>query len=113
MPFGSIADAVVGRIKMMNLPAQPLSTLLTFWGGTIHGFWAFGMKPTEYAKKVKCPVLLQWGKNDPRVSQKETDAIYNNITSQKKLVIYENSGHQNLAENEPEKWKENVTAFLK
>lgn len=113
MPFGSIEDAVVGRIKMMHLPAQPLSTLLTFWGGTIHGFWAFGMKPTEYAKKIKCPVLLQWGRNDARVSQKETDAIYNNISAPKKLVIYEKSGHQNLAENEPQKWQENVTAFLK
>ncbi len=113
MPFGSIEDAVIGRIKMMHLPPQPLSTLLTFWGGTIHGFWAFGMKPSLYAKKIKCPVLLQWGRNDPRVSQKETDAIYNNISAPKKLVIYENSGHQNLAENEPQKWQENVTAFLK
>ncbi len=113
MPFGSIEDAVAGRVKMMHLPAQPLSTLLTFWGGTIHGFWAFSMKPTEYAKKIKCPVLLQWGKNDLRVSEKETDAIFKNISTPKKLVIYEKSGHQNLAENESQKWQENVTAFLK
>ena len=30
MPFGTIEDAVKGRIKMMGLPAQPLSTLITF-----------------------------------------------------------------------------------
>lgn len=113
MPFGSLSDAVVGRVKMMGLPAQPISVLLTFWGGVEHGFWAFNMKPTEYVKKIKCPVLVQWGKNDPRVSQKETNEVYANITSPKKLVVYENSGHQSLCANEHEKWVASVTEFLK
>lgn len=39
MPFGSLTDAVKGRMRMMNLPTQPLTTLLTFWGGAEHGFW--------------------------------------------------------------------------
>jgi alpha-beta hydrolase superfamily lysophospholipase len=52
MPFGSISKAVEGRIKMMGLPKQPLATLLTFWGGIEHGFWAFNMRPSDYAKKL-------------------------------------------------------------
>ncbi|HMK05420.1 MAG TPA: alpha/beta hydrolase, partial [Ferruginibacter sp.] len=67
MPFGSILDAVEGRIKMMKLPAEPLAALITFWGGTENGFWAFSMKPGEYVKKITSPVLLQLGANDPRV----------------------------------------------
>lgn len=112
MPFASLADAVEGRVGMMKLPKQPISTLLTFWGGTIHGFWAFSMKPEEYVKTIKCPVLLQWGANDPRVSRRETDEIFANIPTQKELVIYENSGHQNLYLNEKDKWLTNVKAFL-
>jgi alpha-beta hydrolase superfamily lysophospholipase len=112
MPFGSLPDAVAGRIRMMHLPAEPLSTLLTFWGGTIHGFWAYGMKPSEYAKDINCPVLLQWGRHDPRVSEKETQDIYSNLRVQKKLVVYEESGHESLYKKEPAKWIKEVSEFL-
>ncbi len=114
MPFGTIKDAVVGRVKMMGLPAEPVSTLLTFWGGTEHGFWAFGMKPEEYAKSIKCPVLLQWGINDPRVTKSEEEILFNNLpNTNKKFVIYETAGHESLCKKEPIKWEAEVASFLK
>jgi uncharacterized protein len=113
MPYGSILQATEGRIKMMGLPAEPLGRLVTFWGGTEHGFWAFNLKPAEYAKKINCPVLLQWGAKDPRVSKKETDAIYANISAQKKLVVYEDCVHESLCKKENEKWVDEVSGFLK
>lgn len=112
MPFGSILEAAGGRIKMMGIPPQPLATLITFWGGVEHGFWAFNMKPSEYAKNIHCPVLLQWGQNDPRVSRHEIDMIYTNLPAAKKLVVYENSGHQSLCSNENEKWVAAMNDFL-
>jgi alpha-beta hydrolase superfamily lysophospholipase len=114
MPFGTINDAVTGRVKMMGLPPQPIATLLTFWGGTIRGFWAFGMKPQEFASAIKCPVLLQWGKNDPRVSQSEEEILFKNISStNKKFVIYETAAHESLCKKEREKWEAEVSSFLK
>ena len=114
MPFGTIEDAVKGRVKMMGLPEQPISTLLTFWGGTEHGFWAFGMKPQEYAKKISCPTLLQWGKNDPRVSKSEGYILFKNIANaDKKFVVYENSGHESLCKKETDKWITEISNFLK
>jgi alpha-beta hydrolase superfamily lysophospholipase len=114
MPFGTIKDAVKGRLKIMGLPPEPIGTLLTFWGGTEHGFWAFGMKPQEYVTYIKCPVLLQWGKNDPRVSKTEEDALFKNITnSNKKFVIYETAGHESLCKKETAKWEAEVAAFLR
>lgn len=113
MPFGSLTKAVEARLRMMNLPPRPLSTLLTFWGGTENGFWAFSHRPTEYAKEIKAPVLLQWGRNDSRVSENETTSIFENLSSSdKRLVVYENSGHESLAKKEPAKWITNVAAFL-
>lgn len=112
MPFASLPDAVEGRLKMMHLPPQPLGTMITFWGGISHGFWAFNLRPSEYAKKVSCPVLLQWGRNDPRVSNKETQLMYTNISSNKKLVVYEQSAHESLFKKEPVKWQNEVTSFL-
>lgn len=114
MPFGTIKDAVKGRLKLMGLPPQPVASLLTFWGGTINGFWAFNMQPQEYAKKIACPTLLQWGLNDPRVSRAEEDAVYSNLgTTNKKLVVYETAAHESLCKKEKEKWEKEVTAFLK
>lgn len=112
MPFASLHDAVEGRVKLMHLPAQPLASLLTFWGGTIHGFWAFNNKPYLFAKSITCPVLLQWGANDPRVKRSETVAIFANLPAQKKMVVYENSGHESLCKKETEKWMANVNDFL-
>ena len=113
MPFGSITNAVEGRLKIMGLPAQPLGTLLTFWGGTEHGFWAFNMQPSDFAKKITCPVLLQWGAHDPRVTRGEIDDIYNNIATAKKLVVFETAGHESLCKKENEKWMGEVSSFLK
>jgi hypothetical protein len=113
MPFGTIEDAVIGRIKMMHLPPQPISTLLTFWGGVEHGFWAFGIQPEEYAKNINCPTLLQWGKNDSRVSKKEEDQIFLNLGSNnKKFVVYDSCRHESLCKKENEKWVAEVSNFL-
>ncbi len=113
MPFGSLLEAVKGRCRIMGVPTQPISTLLTFWGGVEQGFWAFDHNPEDYAKSIDCPVLLQWGEKDVRVSKIETETIFRNLkTSQKQLVTYSNSGHQNLCTSEPEKWLSSVSKFL-
>jgi alpha-beta hydrolase superfamily lysophospholipase len=113
MPFGELMDAVKARLRLMNLPEQPFASLLTFWGGTEQGFWAFGHNPEDYATSVKYPTLLQWGRNDSRVSELETNEIYENLaTKDKRLVVFENSGHESLLKKEPAKWITNVAAFL-
>lgn len=112
MPFATIKQAAHGRIKMMGMPPEPLSTLVLFWGSVENGFWAFGMKPAEFVKKITMPTLLQWGRNDPRVLQEETDTIFKNIAGKKQLVVYENAGHQSLCDQENEKWMATVSNFL-
>lgn len=113
MPFGTLHQAVKGRLKIMHLPQEPFANLLTFWGGIEQGFWAFSFKPQEYAKKVKCPTLLQWGTNDRRVSEEETTAIFQHLSSSKKTFVeYKNSGHQSLCKNENDKWLQTISTFL-
>lgn len=112
MPFASLPGSVEGKMRMAGLPAEPLAGLLTFWGGAINGFWAFNMKPEEYVKQIQCPVLVQWGKKDKGVAESEIRKLFNNITTSKQFVVYENSGHENLCENEPDKWEDTIEAFL-
>ena len=112
-PFGSMPDAVKGRLRMSHIPESPIAEILLFYGSLIRGYWAFDYKPYEYAKGITCPVLYGWGRNDVRVTQAETDADFNNLASKDKtLVIYENSGHQSFCKNEEAKWKASVKAFL-
>jgi uncharacterized protein len=114
MPFGSLPEAVESRMKIMGLPSQPLSTLLTFWGGVIHGRWAFNMQPAEFAKEIKCPAIILWGKKDNRVRETEVDKMFANLpNANKQLVKFDSSGHQSLCYNEHEKWMKNVSTFLK
>jgi alpha-beta hydrolase superfamily lysophospholipase len=112
MPFATMENAVEGQLKTMHLPAEPLGVLLTFWGGVEHGFWAFKVNPDEYVKKIHCPVLMQVGLNDVRVSPEERKEVYENLNQPKQLVIYNNSGHESLCKKEHLKWLTSVSVFL-
>jgi len=113
MPFGSLKKAVEGRVKMMGLPKEPISTALTFWGGAEQGFWAFNHKPSTYSKSISCPVLLQWGELDKRVTRNETEKIYKNLnTSKKQFEIYPNAGHESLLKKDSVHWVSTIKNFL-
>jgi len=113
MPFATMLDAVEGRVRIMDLPEEPFGILLAFWGGTEMGIWIFANKPEAYARKITCPVLLQWGKKDPRVTEKEINDIYANLrSSQKTLVEYNDVGHESLCIHAHEKWIQSVATFL-
>lgn len=54
-PFGSMQDAVDGRLRSMNLPTAPFTQLLMLWGSAERAMWGFGYRPTDYARSVRCP----------------------------------------------------------
>jgi uncharacterized protein len=112
MPFGSLPDAVKGRMRIMGLPGSPVGELLTFWGGAQRGYWAFNYSPCTYAQQLHVPVLLQWGDQDLRVQAHETQCIYDQLPGQKQLVIYEGAGHQSLYAFNPKLWEHSIQTFL-
>ncbi len=111
-PFGSMYDAVAMRFNAMNIPAFPMAGLLVFWGGVQHGFWGFSHKPTEYAKSVQTPTLLLWGGKDDKVSREEIGAVFYNLSSPKRLVVYPRAGHAGYLEGYAAQWKDDVQGFL-
>jgi uncharacterized protein len=113
-PFGSLLDAVKGRVRMMHLPPSPVSEMLTFWGGMEQQFWTFGYEPAEEAKSIDCPVLLHWGAHDPRVTRQETTRIFQNLHSPRKLlVVFKEAGHESFCRKEQEKWQRSIQSFLR
>jgi len=110
-PFGSLYRTVCARFTIMSVPSFPMAALLTFWGGAQHGYWAFSHNPIDYAKSVRCPVLLLFGEKDNRVSREETDKIYVNLQGYKVLKTYATEGHDVFTHNII-KWNDDVNEFL-
>ncbi len=112
-PFGSMYRTTCARFHIMRTPVFPMASLLVFWGGVQNGFWAFGHRPTEYAKAVKCNTLLLYGEMDNKVSREETDEIFNNIGGKKTFKTYPLAGHENYLIKYKEEWTSDISAFLK
>src|SRR5258706_1292338 len=113
MPFLSFQTYMKGKARLIGFPPQPFAFLTTFWSGIENGFNGFGHSPTNYVKKINCPVLMQWGDLDYFVLKDETAKIYAAIASRdKKLVIYPNASHQSFLGKDPLKWRIEVGEFL-
>lgn len=111
-PFGSMRQTVKNRFDMMGVPAFPMSDLLVFWGGLENGFNAFHHNPEDYAKAIRCPVLLLYGGRDDRVTREEIDNIYTNLAGPKRLVTYPFAGHESYLNAYADQWKADVGRFL-
>jgi uncharacterized protein len=111
-PFGSMYQTTCARFRLMNAPTFPMAGLLLFWGGVQNGFWAYGHKPSNYAKNVRCPTLLLAGKKDKNVSQQEIADIYANLQGEKTQQVFEHSGHENYLIHDKSVWLQAVTSFL-
>jgi alpha-beta hydrolase superfamily lysophospholipase len=84
-PFDRLLSTVQNRFRSMDLPAFPAAQLLVFWGGIQHGFNGFRHNPVDYARDVRCPVLLLQGDKDPRVTREQAESIFENLGGQKQF----------------------------
>ena len=113
MPFLSLQSHLKSQARFLGFPRQPFAFLTTFWIGIEQGFNGLGFKTTKYAKNINCPVLMQYGEKDELVLGYETDEIYGAIPgAHKKLVIYDEAGHESFLRKDPAGWKREVSVFL-
>ena len=116
MPFASLQSHLRGRARSIGFggfPEKPFGFLVTCWIGIERGFNGVNFKTSNYAKKITCPVLFQSGALDLAVLKWETEKVYNAIaSSHKKLVIYEQAGHESFLQKDPLKWRIEVERFL-
>lgn len=116
MPFGSLQSHLEGRARTLGFggfPEKPFGFFVSFWMGVERGFNGLKLRTASYAKKISCPVLLQWGTADNYVQKWEVDQIYASIPSaSKKMVVYEGAGHVSLLQFDTAKWRTETEAFL-
>lgn len=111
-PFDRLLNTVRHRFEAMGIPSFPGAELIVWWGGWQQQVNGFAHNPVEYAKKIKCPVLLMYGEYDKRVTLQDITSILDMLPGQKQLVLFLAVGHGSLANNEPQKWKQEVQQFL-
>ena len=111
-PFGRLLATVEKRFDLMGIPSFPGARLLVFWGGFQLGFSGFEHEPVEYAKKLRCPVLLLAGDADPFVTPDETRELFASLPGPKRLVFFPRALHESLIKKDPVAWKAAVGSFL-
>lgn len=113
MPFASLQSYLKNKARNLGFPAQPFAFLTTFWIGIERGYNGFNHQTSHYLKKMNCPVLMEWGANDAFILRKEAESVYGSIGSaQKRMVIYDASGHESFVRKEPLKWRIEMQKFL-
>ncbi|MBN2492932.1 MAG: alpha/beta fold hydrolase [Planctomycetes bacterium] len=111
-PFSTMLQAVENRFALMELPAFPAAHLLVFWGGVQHGFNAFAHSALDYARSVRCPVLVLRGELDSRSTAGEAAALRAALAGPAELVAIPGAGHDSVATERPDEWRGAVAHFL-
>lgn len=111
-PFDRLVSTVGNRFTAMGLPPWPGAPLLVFWGGVQCGFNGFDHNPADYARDVRCPVLLLHGSADPRVTPEQVQTVFDNLGGEKRFELLAGAGHQPYLDTHPERWKAVVRSFL-
>lgn len=116
MPFASLQTHLQARARALGfqgLPEKPFGFFVSCWMGWQKGFNGLKHRTTDYAEKINCPVLLQYGKQDTYVQNRETDRVFNAIASPvKKMEAYEGAGHESLLLYDAVQWEGAVKPFL-
>lgn len=114
MPYNRLTDAVRARVKMMGLPAEPFASVLNFWGSVQLGFSTGELCTADYVSRIKCPILLQWGDADDRVSLQEMQSIQARAAGKcSGVTVYLGGKHASLYKYAPQQWSETVEEFLR
>lgn len=113
MPFGTLHNHFRSRAAILGFPSEPFATLVTFWLGVERGYNGFKHDIASYAKDVTCPVLIEWGVEDPYVKKYEINRIFNNLSSNnKKMVAYDYAGHESFLHVNPLMWEKEIRSFI-
>lgn len=111
--FGSMVNAVEGRCRMIGAPPEPSGVLVTFWMGVEEGYWGFDNANWKYGHNIYCPVLIERGTEDHRVTEEESQKVLASLSSKiKRINHYEGLGHESYYAKKPVEWSKTIVSFL-
>jgi dipeptidyl aminopeptidase/acylaminoacyl peptidase len=120
---GVIADSSYGSLKraafryvsgfgiIPQIATWPAAFVMFRVAELVHDLDFKTCNPAEWARQIRCPVLLIHGKNDWRVPAQESSQIFQAITSLKDLWLVEGVGHTQAFLREPHEYVRRVMQF--
>ncbi len=111
-PFDRLLNTVKARFQAMGVPSFPAAHLMIFWGSLQRGYNAFRHNPVVYARRVRCPALLLYGRDDRRVSRHDVEAVFAALAGDKEMHLFDGLGHESYVAQKPDEWKGYVAPFL-
>jgi len=110
--YDRLLSTVEDRFRAMGLPTFPLARLLVFWGGVQLGFDGFALNPADFAEKVRCPTLSFQGGLDVRVTNAQSQNLFNHLAGPKQFELYPNCGHCGFLTSDRARWIRAVSTLL-
>ena len=110
--FDRMLGTVRNRFDLMGLPSFPAAELLVYWGGVQIDCPGFQHNPVDYARSCNCAALVMHGAADQNARVEEGQAIFDNLTGEKKIVVFDGVGHTSLCNADPVLWTQVVHEFL-
>lgn len=111
-PFDRLTTTLGNRLTLLGVPAFPLAQGIAFWLGVQHGFNGLAHNPVEYARSIRCPVLLMQGENDQLVGIRAAQAMAASFGDRATLQVFPHCGHAYLVRDAEKAWRSNVRKFL-
>ena len=111
-PFDRLATTLGNRLQLLGIPRVPLAPCVAFWIGIQNGFNGHTHNPVDYARSVRCPVLLMQGENDQFVGRPAIESIAAAMGDYATLKIFPGCGHAFLVRDGESIWRPQVKTFL-
>lgn len=111
--FPTIEEAVGDRVQARLGPLSCLiSPLLLCQIQPRLGVSASELRPIEHISEVACPLMIASGDRDPHTTIAETRRLFAAAAEPKQLVVFQGARHQDLLEQNPPLYEEQVLTFL-
>ena len=111
-PFDRLTTPIGNRLEQFGIPKFPLAQAIAFWVGIQNGFNGLAHNPVDYARDVRCPVLLMQGDHDQLMGATAVHSIAGALGERGTLKILPNCGHSCLCQDGEPLWRSEVREFL-
>lgn len=111
--YPDIENAVANRLRLRLGPLGPALTPLLTW--QIYPRWGIRLdqlRPIDGIRRVRAPVLLIAGADDPRTPVAESKRLFAAASEPKELWIVPGAGHANFQHFAPKDYEARVLPFL-
>ncbi len=109
--YADLTELLKYKLSLMHLPHFLLKICAVYLFVFQH-YRLNKIKPAEAAKNIKCPVLIIHGAMDDFIPPEHAEKIFQNITSKKNIILFDNANHSESIIKDPVRYKNAVSSFL-